>query len=268
MPVHVWVIDKKEIEKLGERRVDVLYTAFPFVQGELSLPSRTVMMRFAYDVRSGSIALSQARESMDIDGDGQIDGSPSSSESAIPEKGDPPLFHVGGIFVRATSVDLASLTFVAKSYPRPTDYKRVELFRGANIPNFPITDLAGKQRTLSDVRAKYTLLDFWATWCTPCVRSLPVEAAAYAKFHDKGFEILGVLGDDDKNLAKTLLAATKATWPVGQYNRKLIEDYFQIQGWPTLVLIDDQNRIVSLGGDGQMGLEGDELEKTLAKLLP
>jgi thiol-disulfide isomerase/thioredoxin len=83
------------------------------------------------------------------------------------------------------------------------------------------TSVSGKAVDISTLRGKVVLVDFWATWCPPCRGEVPNVVATYKKYHDKGFEIIGISLDQDKN---ALLAFTKEhdmTWP----------QYFDGQGW-------------------------------------
>ncbi len=67
---------------------------------------------------------------------------------------------------------------------------------GKPAPSLAVQDTHGKTVRLEEYRGKYVLLDFWATWCAPCVAELPNLKAAYEKYHDKGFEIVGVSLDE------------------------------------------------------------------------
>ena len=71
------------------------------------------------------------------------------------------------------------------------------------MPDFTFVDFEGKSHKLSDFRGKCVLLDFWGTWCGPCVAQIPHLKETYEKYHDRGFEILGMGREvDDKQTAE------------------------------------------------------------------
>src|SRR5436305_22763 len=63
---------------------------------------------------------------------------------------------------------------------------------GSVVPDFNFTDFAGKSRRFSEFRGRVVLLDFWASWCSPCLADIPQLRAAYQKYHASGFEIIGM----------------------------------------------------------------------------
>jgi peroxiredoxin len=70
---------------------------------------------------------------------------------------------------------------------------------GKVAPDFNTPDVKGKLIRLSDFRGKsYVLLDFWASWCVPCIKGIPHLKALYTKYKDKGFEIIGITKDESK----------------------------------------------------------------------
>jgi thiol-disulfide isomerase/thioredoxin len=79
---------------------------------------------------------------------------------------------------------------------------------GSIAKDFSATDLNGRKFTLSDLKGKYILIDFWASWCVPCRKSMPHVKELYARYKDKGLEIIGV-SDDDNNQAAWKKAVDK-----------------------------------------------------------
>jgi peroxiredoxin len=135
---------------------------------------------------------------------------------------------------------------------------------GAPAPNFTQNDVNGKAVSLSDYKGKYVLVEFWASWCSPCRAESPNLLKQYAAFKDKGFEILGVSVDSDK--AKWLDAIKKdgLTWPQisdlkGWDNEA--RKVYGISGVPANFLVNPEGKIIG------SHLVGDALNKKLAELL-
>jgi thiol-disulfide isomerase/thioredoxin len=81
------------------------------------------------------------------------------------------------------------------------------------FPDFNRTDLASNTVSVSAYKGKVVLVDFWATWCPPCLRAMPGLAKAYDKYHSQGFEIIGVNEDQDQESLESFVAKYKIKWP-------------------------------------------------------
>ena len=93
---------------------------------------------------------------------------------------------------------------------------------GKPAPDAAVKDLKGAPFRLADLKGKYVLVDFWATWCAPCVAELPNVQAAYAKYHEGGFEVVGVSLDETKTAVPRLRQGAEdpvATGPQRQRRR-------------------------------------------------
>ena len=128
------------------------------------------------------------------------------------------------------------------------------------------TALDGTRVDLTTMKGKVVLVDYWATWCAPCVASLPAIKSAYDKFHDKGFEVIGISLDHAKDKAKVeaFLKEKKLTWPQSfdgkGWSTPLAASY-GINAIPATFLVGKDGKIVAIG------THGGELETMLADLL-
>jgi thiol-disulfide isomerase/thioredoxin len=126
----------------------------------------------------------------------------------------------------------------------------------------------GKDFNLESLKGKVVLVDFWATWCGPCIEEMPHVDQLYRGYHSKGFEVVGISLDDKKEVLQEFLSANKVPWvqlfsdtdgTTGWSNP--IAKHYGISGIPTAILIGKDGNVVSL--DARAG----ELTKQLEKLL-
>ena len=141
---------------------------------------------------------------------------------------------------------------------------RRALTNGAKFPDFSAKDLLGNPLSVSKYEDKVVLVDFWATWCVPCVAELPNIIKAYNKHHSNGFEVIGISLDQDEQKLKSFLKAKEIPWPQyfdgKEWQNKLATKY-GIDSVPATFLLDRQGRII--GQD----LHGEALEEALTKAL-
>ena len=141
---------------------------------------------------------------------------------------------------------------------------REKLAPGNSFPDFRESDVNGKPLSISQFKGKVVLVDFWATWCPPCIREVPEIQKAYAKFHDQGFEIVGISLDVDKESLLKFTAEKKMPWPEffdgKKWENKLAVKY-GVDATPTSYLLDRHGKIIK-----QLAPE-DDLETEVAKAL-
>lgn len=135
---------------------------------------------------------------------------------------------------------------------------------GKKSPSITQLDLNGEPYSLSDLKGKYVLIDFWASWCPPCREENPKLVKTYAEFKDKDFEILGVSFDKEFDAWAKAVKDDNLTW-------KHISD---LQGWnssagqsygvkaiPQNILVDPEGKVIA------RNLHGEDLNTKLREIL-
>lgn len=131
-------------------------------------------------------------------------------------------------------------------------------------PEITMPDINGKNISLSSFKGKYVLVDFWASWCGPCRNENPAVVAAYQKFKDKNFTILGVSLDDGKEEWQQAVKDDGLAWTQISDLKKWesnIVNLYKFDAIPFNVLVDPNGKIIA------SSLRGSDLDKKLTELL-
>ena len=135
-------------------------------------------------------------------------------------------------------------------------------------PDFTLVSLEGDMFTLSDFRGKVILLNFWATWCGPCVAEIPNVKRTYDKLHPKGFEIVGISLDSKESALRRFVKEKEMPWPQyfdGKGWKNSISTAHGIRSIPAMWLVDKQGNLADL--NARRDLEG-KVEELLAAPSP
>ncbi|AEE50468.1 peroxiredoxin family protein [Haliscomenobacter hydrossis] len=141
--------------------------------------------------------------------------------------------------------------------------RAMRLMTGAVAPDFAQATPEGKDMKLSDLRGKYVLIDFWASWCGPCRRENPNVVRMYDQYKGKGFDILSVSLDNSRDKWLQAIEQDKLAWKhvsdlKGWSNE--VAQMYEVQGIPKTFLIDPQGKIIATD------LRGPSLEAKLAEI--
>jgi peroxiredoxin len=130
------------------------------------------------------------------------------------------------------------------------------------------TLVSGKKFDWSAYKGKVVLIDFWATWCGPCVGEIPNVKADYEKYHERGFEVVGVSLDSERPALEAFIEKEQLPWPIlfsedPQHSGwdTPLATYYGVMALPTTILVDQQGNVVTLEA------RGEELSERLAQLL-
>jgi thiol-disulfide isomerase/thioredoxin len=204
---------------------------------------------------------------IDTNGDGKFQGAGESFDVRRP-------FNIGG-----TTYEVSDMTPLGSSFKIVKSSKTVAEVKERVVPDhavgkpitaFEATDAEGKPvKFPSDFKGKIVMLDFWATWCGPCMGEVPGLVTAYNAHHKEGFEILGISLDNaqTKEKMKPVAADKGMTWRQvmdGKGWKAEIAQLYGINSIPAAFLVDGDTGKVLASGDA---MRGEELEKTLARAL-
>ena len=163
---------------------------------------------------------------------------------------------------KAMDPSIANSAYVKKLAEREIILGKVE--PGQPAPEFTMNDTTGKPISLSSLKGKVVLVDFWASWCGPCRAENPNVVAAYKRFSSKGFTVFGVSLDTDKDKWLQAIAKDGLTWPhvsdlIGWDNAAAKQ--YGVMSIPASYLLDKEGKIIA------SNLRGEELVKKLEELL-
>jgi len=137
------------------------------------------------------------------------------------------------------------LVLLVSCSSRSTNKPKIDTSNRKEAKDFTLPTLDGGAVTLSDLKGKVVLLDFWATWCGPCRRSIPIIVSIYNKYHKKGFVALGINldGESDMDKVTQYVNENNMDYPI-LIDAFSVAEMYKVRGIPRFVLIDKQGRIV------------------------
>lgn len=107
-------------------------------------------------------------------------------------------------------------------------------------PDFSFTSADGEYITLEDLKGKVVMLDFWGTWCPPCVASVPELRNLYSRYSKESFVLIGISSDHDDAVWRSFTNKNHMIWPQYRDRDRRIAEMFSIRAFPTYIIIDHE----------------------------
>ena len=114
---------------------------------------------------------------------------------------------------------------------------------GSPAPEFQLSDLDGETRSLLDYRGKIVLLNFWATWCKPCITEMPAMQEAYDELKDQGFVVIAVNELEDQERVREHITSHGHTFTVLMDHDNTVANMYGVVGLPVSIFIDETGRV-------------------------
>ena len=136
-------------------------------------------------------------------------------------------------------------------------------------PDFTLRDLNGQAVTLSQLKGKVVLINFWATWCGPCMAEMPHIQKMYTELKDRGFAVLSISIDDarDRSKIKPLVVSKGLTFPVLWDDGSRVSSQYNPSGVVPLTIVVDQRGQIALIKHEYAAGEEVELRRAVESLL-
>lgn len=122
---------------------------------------------------------------------------------------------------------------------------RAQSLVGKAAPVFTRRDLSGRLIHMRRLRGQVVLLNFWATWCAPCLNEMPAFDAWRRQFGAQGLAVIGISMDDDAAAARRMAERLKIEYPVAMGDARLAESYGRVLGLPKTFLIGRDGKVLA-----------------------
>ncbi|MDE2221318.1 MAG: TlpA family protein disulfide reductase [Gammaproteobacteria bacterium] len=147
----------------------------------------------------------------------------------------------------------------------PAFARNVDTLRaGAPAPDFQLGSNDGKQVSLDSFKGKVVLVNFWASWCGPCRKEMPILEQLNREYHNRGVALLGVNVEPDSAAASDWLKATPVSFPILFDVDSKVSKLYQVEGMPNTVILDRKGNVRYIHRGYQPGAENEYLDQIRA----
>ena len=261
----------------GSSSLELDFATEVSVNGTLNIDGKPVKVSYTLDVVRKKIDPRNGQLGMDCNMDGNIEHSYTSPEQASAHNS-PVIFRVGTHYVTTTAVDVVEGTITAEERPA-AEYRRIELIKGTQLPDFGFKDMEGKKHDLSELRGKYVVIDSWGTWCGSCREDIQqMKQKIYPQFHSRGLEILSLdiehpggpelpkrdALEQGRRHAVAYLRRHNIPWLQADEEsiHDLVVNRLMVQRFPTGIVLNPEGKIIGIDWTPK------EMERKFGELLP
>ncbi len=225
---------------------------------------------FGVSVQMGSVFSNFFFLTVDRDGSGSADIGSGSDEVVMIDRNQmhrreqyflAPTFELGGDTWEVVSID--PLGSEMRLRPAEPGDAPVAIRKDEPAPDWDATTVDGRSISSADLRGSYVLLDFWGSWCAPCIDALPKLADVYERFGGERFELVGFAYESEASLTRAMERHEEITWPQVLDDQGDYGEQFAVRGYPTYYLVDPDGIVVASGSE----LRGESLVETLERFL-
>lgn len=133
-------------------------------------------------------------------------------------------------------------------------------------PNFTLKSLSGKNLKLSEMTGNVVLINFWASWCGPCLQEMPLLNDIHKKYEPLGFTVLGVNVEENSSNARAFLADRGVDFPILLDTKNIVSQLYDVVAMPTTVIVDRDGNMRFIHRGYQSGDEA-QYRKMVKKLV-
>jgi len=167
----------------------------------------------------------------------------------------------------STALCTSLLVLTSLLLPATASSAETEVYRKETELSFLLPDLEGKKHKLSDYRGKVLLVNFWASWCPPCIHEMPELQKLQAHFTGKPFAVVSINVGEQKDKVSQFVRSLRLDLPVLLDARSKTYKHWQVSILPTSFLIDSSGRI-RYRIRGNPGWDNTEILTTIDEMLP